>query len=69
MREIKERDTLVEEAIKGLSRSIVLGKFPGIHEDALAKTINNSGTTPKLVSPVIRLMTTLIVIIEQATSN
>ena len=33
VRERKERDTLIEEAIKGLLRNIALGKFPGIHKD------------------------------------
>ena len=28
--ETKEKDTLIEEAIKGLLRNITLGKFPGI---------------------------------------
>ena len=33
IRERKERDTLVEGAIKGLLRNIALGKFPGIHKN------------------------------------
>ena len=32
-RERKERDILIEGAIKGLSRNIALGKFPGIHKN------------------------------------
>ena len=32
-KERKERDTLIEGIIKGLTRSIALGKFQGIHKD------------------------------------
>ena len=30
--ESNERDILIEEAITGLGRILVLGKFPGIHK-------------------------------------
>ena len=33
VREKKERDTLIEGAIKELSRNMALGKFPGIHKN------------------------------------
>ena len=32
-RESNERDILIEGAIMGLGRNLVLGKFPGIHKD------------------------------------
>ena len=32
-KERKERDILIEGAIKGLARNMALGKFPGIHKD------------------------------------
>ena len=32
-RESKERDNLIEGDIMGLVRSLILGKFPGIHKD------------------------------------
>ena len=31
--ESKERDILIEGAIIGLARNVVLEKFPGIHKD------------------------------------
>ena len=34
-RESKERDILMEGAIMGLVRNLVLGKIPGIHKDDL----------------------------------
>ena len=33
VRERKRKDILIEGAIKGLSRNIALGKFPGILKD------------------------------------
>ena len=41
-RESNERDTLIEGAIMQLERNLVLGKLPGIHKDAPAKTPSNS---------------------------
>ena len=35
-RERKEKDTLIEEATKGLARNMALGKFPGIDKDDLS---------------------------------
>ena len=32
-RESNERDILIEGAIMGLGRNLVLGKFPGIHKE------------------------------------
>ena len=43
MSEEKERDILIEGTIKGLSRIIVLDKFPGIHRMTPVKTLSNSG--------------------------
>ena len=40
----KERDILIEGAIKRLARNLALEKFPGIHkDDPRAKNLNNSG--------------------------
>ena len=40
-RESKERDILIEGAIKGLARNEALGKFPGIHRMTPSKTLSN----------------------------
>lgn len=36
IRERKKRNILIKRAIKGLARTIALGKFPGVHQDVLS---------------------------------
>ena len=49
MRRGKDRDgekgnsTLIEEAIMGLTKNLVLEKFPGIQKNDTSKTISNNG--------------------------
>ena len=71
-RKSKETDIFFEQAIMVLARNLALGKFPGIHRMTPAKVLSNSGVWRGCLnwpSPVIRLTTTLIVIITLSSSN
>lgn len=69
-KESNERDSLIEGTIMGLTRSLSLGKFPGIHKDDPNEESKQQWKGYlNFPSSIMTLTTTIIAIIESSSSN
>ena len=64
--ESKERDTLIEETIMGLTRNLTLEKFPGFHKDDPLR-LSIVERVPEMA--LVTLITVLNGTIEPSSSN